>query len=55
MGRVSENKEFLRSLDQKVTGDYEECHLRFLAIQTSVLMDISKSLAKIADEVERLE
>lgn len=53
MSRVEENKNMLKSLDRSVHGDAEHCIVNFMGIQTSIMIDISKSLAEIADRLEK--
>lgn len=53
MSRVEENYKFaLEENDRKIEGSTAECALQLSTMLIRVLFDISKSLAKIADELE---
>ena len=56
MNRVEENAKVLKDME-KLNGDYDfhGSVLVFLDMMTTALLDISKSLAIIADELQREE
>lgn len=55
MSRVSENKEMIRIItkeaEKKETGTFEECMLWHISALNGFLLDISESLAVIADKM----
>ena len=56
MGRITNNDDFLDRISTSYSGDSaEEVSAKVLATLTSVMIDISKSLAWIADSMTSLE
>ena len=56
MGRITDNRDFLDKVQTSISGDsMEEIKVKVLGSLTSVMIDISKSLAWIADSVTSLE
>ena len=56
MTRVKENADFIKCIEQEeTTGTLEEGKVFYLDIIASSLVDISKSLAIIADNMKEVE
>ena len=56
MTRVKENADFIKCIEQEeTTGTLEEGKVFYLDIIASTLVDISKSLAIIADNMKEVE
>jgi len=56
MTRVKENADFIKCIEQvETTGTLEEGKVFYLDIIASALVDISKSLAIIADSMKEVE
>ena len=53
MSRVEENQEVLNRTDMHYAGKFEDVLCKIEASKTGLLMDISKSLAIIADTLSR--